>query len=207
MAPSDPPPEGRPADERLPDDTGPIPDGPTPARRDRPGGIFSINEGDLAWSSYVDPGGRPASIRYKALTSEAPDVPPVQYLEYGPGQTDPVHSHATGEFFIVTDGELWLSEAPEPARAASCTFPPTRTMRLKPALRAPATTGWSSPDTLTLARGAVAGVRPRAGSRRGTGWAAEEAGFDGSLWRYAAHCRRPLRRPGPWPGQQPSVCG
>jgi hypothetical protein len=80
------------------------------AENDRPGGIFSINEGDLAWSPYVDPRGAPSEIRFKALTLNAPDVPPVQYLEYGPGQTDPVHSHATGEFFIVTHGELWLAD-------------------------------------------------------------------------------------------------
>ena len=75
-------------------------------------GIFAINEGDLPWSDYVDGGGAPSAIRYKALTSDAPDVPPVQYLEYGPGQTDPVHSHPAGEFFIVTEGELWLHDAP-----------------------------------------------------------------------------------------------
>jgi hypothetical protein len=85
------------------------PDAPG-ADDDRPGGIFSINEGDLAWSSYDEPDGAPAAIRYKALTSDAPGVPPVQYLEYGPGHTDPVHRHSTGEFFIVTEGELWLSD-------------------------------------------------------------------------------------------------
>ena len=75
-------------------------------------GIFAINEGDLPWSVYNDTGGAPSAIRYKALTSDAPDVPPVQYIEYGPGQTDPVHSHPAGEFFIVMDGELWLDDAP-----------------------------------------------------------------------------------------------
>jgi hypothetical protein len=77
---------------------------------DAAGGIVQVNEGDLPWSAYVDPGGAPPAIRYKALTSGVPDVPPVQYIEYGPGQTDPVHHHATGELFIVTDGELWLQE-------------------------------------------------------------------------------------------------
>ena len=75
-------------------------------------GIFAINEGDLPWSAYAGTGNAPSAIRYKALTSDAPDVPPVQYIEYGPGQTDPVHSHPEGEFFIVTDGELWLNDAP-----------------------------------------------------------------------------------------------
>jgi hypothetical protein len=87
----------------VPADPRPGPDGA--------GGIFQINQGDLPWSSYVDPGGARTSIRYKALTSDAPDVPPVQYIEYGPGQTDPVHHHATGELFIITDGELWLHGA------------------------------------------------------------------------------------------------
>jgi quercetin dioxygenase-like cupin family protein len=75
-------------------------------------GTFAINEGDLPWSDYVDRGGAPSAVRYKALTSDAPDVPPVQYIEYGPGHTDSVHSHPVGEFFIVTDGELWLHDAP-----------------------------------------------------------------------------------------------
>ena len=74
-------------------------------------GIFAINEGDLPWSAYNDTGGAPSAIRYKALTSDAPGVPPVQYIEYGPGHTEPVHNHATGELFIITDGELWLADA------------------------------------------------------------------------------------------------
>ena len=77
---------------------------------ERSGEIFRVHEDDLPWSTYADPGGAPSAIRFKALTSGAPHVPPVQYIEYGPGQTDPVHSHSTGEFFIVTEGELWLSE-------------------------------------------------------------------------------------------------
>jgi hypothetical protein len=75
------------------------------------GSVFAINQADLPWSAYVDPGGAPSAIRYKALTSGAPGVPPVQYIEYGPGQTDPVHRHPTAEFFVVTDGELWLQDA------------------------------------------------------------------------------------------------
>jgi quercetin dioxygenase-like cupin family protein len=76
-----------------------------------PNGIFQINQDDRPWCSYVDPGGAPTTIRYKALTSDAPDVPPVQFIEYGPGQTDRVHNHSTGEVFIVTEGELWLEES------------------------------------------------------------------------------------------------
>lgn len=69
--------------------------------------IFHVNESDLPWSDYESKDG-PAAIRYKALTLGARGVPAVQYLEYGPGQTDPIHAHDTGEFFIVTSGEMWL---------------------------------------------------------------------------------------------------
>ena len=64
--------------------------------------IFRINEHDVPWFEY-DP-----AIRVKALTRNVPGVPPVQFVEYGPGHTDPVHSHDTDEFFIVTEGELFL---------------------------------------------------------------------------------------------------
>ena len=72
--------------------------------------IFHVNEDEIAWSDYTSDSG-PAAIRYKALTAGARGVPPVQYLEYGPGQTDPVHRHDVGEFFIVTSGEMWLDDA------------------------------------------------------------------------------------------------
>src|SRR5205823_5366164 len=71
------------------------------------GAIFHVNEGALAWSDYRSDSG-PAAIRYKALTAGASDVPPVQYIEYGPGETDAVHQHEIGEFFILTSGEMWL---------------------------------------------------------------------------------------------------
>ena len=71
--------------------------------------IFQINQDDLPWSDYEAQGG-PAAIRYKALTKDAAGVPPVQFIEYGPGQTDPVHRHAMGEFFIVVSGEMWLGD-------------------------------------------------------------------------------------------------
>ena len=74
------------------------------------GAIFIVNEGDLAWSDYASDTG-PADIRYKALTAGTRGVPPVQYIEYGPGQTDPVHRHDEDEFFIVTTGEMWLDDA------------------------------------------------------------------------------------------------
>ena len=71
--------------------------------------IFHVNEGDLPWSQYANDEG-PAAIRFKALTAGAPGVPGVQYIEYGPGQTDPVHRHDVGEFFIVTSGEMWIDD-------------------------------------------------------------------------------------------------
>ena len=77
------------------------------------GGIFQVNETDLPWVEYKDAGetdGR-AHVRVKALTLGEADVPPVQFVEYAPGHTDPVHSHKTDEFFIVTEGELCLDDA------------------------------------------------------------------------------------------------
>ena len=72
--------------------------------------IFHVNEGDLAWSDYAGDSG-PEAIRYKALTAGAKGVPSMQFIEYGPGQTDPVHRHEVGEFFIVTSGEMWIDDA------------------------------------------------------------------------------------------------
>jgi quercetin dioxygenase-like cupin family protein len=77
------------------------------------GEIFRVDENDLPWAEYEEAGGSNgrAHVRVKALTLDEPDVPPVQFVEYAPGHTDPVHSHKTDEFFIVTDGELWLDGA------------------------------------------------------------------------------------------------
>jgi hypothetical protein len=71
--------------------------------------IFQINQDDMPWSDY-ESGGVPEAIRYKALTQGARGAPPVQYIEYGAGQTDPVHRHEVGELFIVVRGELWLDD-------------------------------------------------------------------------------------------------
>jgi quercetin dioxygenase-like cupin family protein len=74
--------------------------------------IFRVNEHDLPWVDYeesADDHGR-AQIRVKGLTYRNTEVPPVQYVEYAAGYTDPVHSHETGEFFIVTEGSLWLDD-------------------------------------------------------------------------------------------------
>ena len=73
--------------------------------------IFRVNESDVAWMEYrpsaADDGG-PVPIRVKPLTLGAEGVPGVQYVDYGPGHTDPIHSHDTGEFFVVVEGEFWL---------------------------------------------------------------------------------------------------
>ncbi len=91
------------------------------------GAIFRVNQNDVPWFEYteaIDADGR-SQIRVKALTRHDPDVPPVQYVEYAPGHTDPLHSHETGEFFIVTDGELWLDEVAN--EAGSVVFIPRDT--------------------------------------------------------------------------------
>ena len=68
-------------------------------------GIFQINGSDLDWHQYRD------EIRVKALTTTASTgVPPVTYVEYAPNTTDPVHQHSTAEFFVVTEGELWIDD-------------------------------------------------------------------------------------------------
>jgi hypothetical protein len=68
-------------------------------------GIFQINGSDIAWHQYAD------EIRVKALTMTADKgIPPVTYVEYAPNTTDPVHRHSTAEFFLVTEGELWIDD-------------------------------------------------------------------------------------------------
>ena len=76
------------------------------------GEIFQINENDLPWFEYqeaLDADGRP-QIRVKALTIGEKEVPPVQFVEYAPGTTDPIHRHEVDEFFIVTEGSIWLDD-------------------------------------------------------------------------------------------------
>ena len=71
--------------------------------------IFRVDEHDVPWAEYEVMGSDGSvPIRYKALTVDHPEVPPVQYVEYAPGHADPVHRHRTGEVLVVTDGELWL---------------------------------------------------------------------------------------------------
>jgi quercetin dioxygenase-like cupin family protein len=76
------------------------------------GDIFQVDANDLPWIEYneaLDADGRP-QIRVKALTMDQPDIPPVQFVEYAPGHTDPMHSHKTDEFFIVTEGSVLLGD-------------------------------------------------------------------------------------------------
>jgi quercetin dioxygenase-like cupin family protein len=89
--------------------------------------IFHVNENDVPWMEYEDAGrsNGHAHVRVKALTTNDPGVPPVQYVEYAPGHTDPTHSHKTDEFFIVTDGSLWLDDVE--SAAGSVVFVPRDT--------------------------------------------------------------------------------
>jgi quercetin dioxygenase-like cupin family protein len=70
-------------------------------------GVFRADPADLDWSSYDGADGR-GRIRFKALTAGVGTVTRVQYIEYAPEHCDPVHRHAQGEVFIVSEGELWL---------------------------------------------------------------------------------------------------
>jgi quercetin dioxygenase-like cupin family protein len=69
------------------------------------GPIFHIDPDELPWAGYEN-----GDIRFKALTAGTRGAPPVQLIEYGPGQTDPVHRHDIGELFLVSTGEIWLDE-------------------------------------------------------------------------------------------------
>jgi quercetin dioxygenase-like cupin family protein len=76
------------------------------------GDIFQVDANDLPWIEYneaLDADGR-AQIRVKALTMHQPEIPPVQFVEYAPGHADPMHSHKTDEFFIVTEGSVLLGD-------------------------------------------------------------------------------------------------
>jgi quercetin dioxygenase-like cupin family protein len=74
------------------------------------GEVFRIDPADLDWSPYEGASGR-GQIRFKALTQGVQTVTRVQYIEYAPGHSGPVHRHDEGEVFIVTEGELWLDGA------------------------------------------------------------------------------------------------
>jgi quercetin dioxygenase-like cupin family protein len=91
------------------------------------GDIFQVDANDLPWIEYneaLDADGR-AQIRVKALTMGQPEIPPVQFVEYAPGHTDPMHSHKTDEFFIVTEGSVLLGDVE--SGAGSVVFVPRNT--------------------------------------------------------------------------------
>ncbi len=91
------------------------------------GEIFQVDANDLPWIEYdasVDADGRP-QIRVKAVTYGQADIPPVQFVEYAPGTLDPVHSHSTDEFFIVTEGSVRLGDVE--TGAGSVVFVPRNT--------------------------------------------------------------------------------
>jgi quercetin dioxygenase-like cupin family protein len=91
------------------------------------GDIFQVDANDLPWIEYneaLDADGRP-QIRVKALTMDQPEIPPVQFVEYAPGHTDPMHSHKTDEFFIVTEGSVLLGDVE--SGAGSVVFVPRNT--------------------------------------------------------------------------------
>ena len=82
--------------------------------------IFQINEADVPWTAYRD--GKPVegdatevddAIRFKALSLLGTDVPSMQYVDYPPLYVDPVHSHDTSEWFIITAGALRLGDGPD----------------------------------------------------------------------------------------------
>ena len=73
------------------------------------GEVFRIDPADLDWSMYEGKNGR-GKIRFKPLTLGVETVTRVQYIEYAPDHSDPVHRHDEGEVFIVAEGELWLGD-------------------------------------------------------------------------------------------------
>jgi quercetin dioxygenase-like cupin family protein len=91
------------------------------------GEIFQVDANDLPWIEYdqaLDADGRP-QIRVKAVTMDQPDIPPVQFVEYAAGTTDPMHSHRTDEFFIVVEGSIRLGDVE--SGAGSVVFVPRDT--------------------------------------------------------------------------------
>ena len=89
--------------------------------------IFRVDEHDVAWFEYGDATGPDgsAAIKVKGLTVRHPEVPPVQYIQYAPGHTDPVHSHDVGEVFVIVDGDLYVND--ERSGAGSIVFVPRDT--------------------------------------------------------------------------------
>ena len=72
--------------------------------------IFHADEGDVPWTQYGGPDGE-GKIRFKALTDGVETATRVQFIEYAPNHSDPVHQHGEGEVFVVTEGELWVDNS------------------------------------------------------------------------------------------------
>jgi quercetin dioxygenase-like cupin family protein len=100
--------------------------------------IFRVDEAAVPWVGYRDhgeravsggPDGPPASaVRFKALSHLGTDVPSMQYVDYPPDHLDPVHSHDTGEWLILTEGEMWMEgDAETVSRAGSAVYVPKDT--------------------------------------------------------------------------------
>ena len=72
--------------------------------------LFHADQADLDWAQYGGTDGS-GKIRFKALTEGIDTATRVQFIEYAPDHSDPVHQHDEGEVFVVTEGELWVNEA------------------------------------------------------------------------------------------------
>ena len=72
--------------------------------------IFHADQADLDWSHYGGGDGA-GKIRFKALTEGVDTATRVQFIEYAPDHSDPVHQHGEGEAFVVVEGELWVNDA------------------------------------------------------------------------------------------------
>ncbi|HLN15585.1 MAG TPA: hypothetical protein VK277_02420 [Acidimicrobiales bacterium] len=70
---------------------------------------FRVNERDIDWVAFKDGGGTIADgVRFKALTRGEEGVPPMQFVSYPPGHSDPPHEHETGEVMVVVSGSVNL---------------------------------------------------------------------------------------------------
>ena len=72
--------------------------------------IFHADQGELPWSHYGGADGD-GKIRFKALTEGVDTATRVQFIEYAPDHSDPVHQHDECEVFVITEGELWVNDA------------------------------------------------------------------------------------------------
>ena len=72
--------------------------------------LFYADQADVDWSQYGGGDGA-GKIRFKALTEGVDTATRVQFIEYAPSHSDPVHQHPEGEVFVVVEGELWVNDA------------------------------------------------------------------------------------------------